>query len=205
MFKCRIKPQSLSNPVIRAILLSRKINHQVLKSKKELPRGVEHGWRDRHNFFTQLWKDSDALLSFLPWWSLKLGITFILLSVHMVISAQGSMCCHFSDKGVNNTTVEICFPFNSGQRRTTAFGQNGSLSHLNTAHSLFPKPPVTGPGTSSLEEGSVPPDSLLSLVSVFTRHKRRQPDKCIKTLSLSKGSQTETLCTDPPPGDSSLI
>lgn len=43
MFKCRIKPQSPSNIVIRAILLSRKVNYQVLKGKKELPRGVEHG------------------------------------------------------------------------------------------------------------------------------------------------------------------
>lgn len=33
----------------------------------------------------------------------------------MVISAQGSMCCHFPDKGVNNNTAEICFCFNSGQ------------------------------------------------------------------------------------------
>lgn len=115
MFKCRTKPQSPSNLVIRAILLSGKTNHQVLKGKKELPRGVEHGWRDRHNFFTQLQKDNDGLLSFLPWWSLTLGIAFILLTVHLVISAKGSMCCHFSDKGVNNNTVEICFCLNSGQ------------------------------------------------------------------------------------------
>lgn len=39
MVKCRIKPQSPPNLVIRAILLS-EVNHQLPKSKKELPRGV---------------------------------------------------------------------------------------------------------------------------------------------------------------------
>lgn len=45
-FKCRTKPQSSSNIVI---LPSAKVNNQVTKSKKEFPRGMEHGWSDRHN------------------------------------------------------------------------------------------------------------------------------------------------------------
>lgn len=45
-FKCRTKPQSSSNTVI---LPSAKVNNQVTKSKKEFPRGMEHGWSDRHN------------------------------------------------------------------------------------------------------------------------------------------------------------
>lgn len=203
MFKCRIKPQSPSNIVIRAIVLSGKVNYQVLKGKKELPRGVEHGWRDRHNFFTQLWKDNDALLSFLPWWSLKLGIPFILLSVHTVISAQGSMGCHSSDKVANNTTVEICFPFNPGQSEQRPLIKMG-LKVILTLQIASSQTSGYWAWHQQPWRRVCPPDSLPRPVRVFTRHKRRQPDKCIKTWSYPKAAR-QKLCVQIPPGDCSLI
>lgn len=95
---------------------------------------------------------------------------------------------------------------------TTSCDQKGNEHHLNTACCLFTKPLVNRLCTSSLKEGSVPSlcgstpcsgyvvPSARSVLSgpCFSPGTNGDSLTSALKLKLSKGSQTETLRTDPP-------
>lgn len=158
------------------------------------------------NWLSQLLKDnSDAVLRFIPWWSLKLS--------YIAINKYDTFCSGTAVvliKSSATTPLKSFFPLLLRTESTTSCDQNRNESHLKTACCLFTKPSVTRLCTRSLKEGSIPSlhgSALHSSCAIstvcsawslfFSRHKCDSQTSALK-LKLAKGSQTETLHTDPP-------